>query len=52
MLSWQLLGTTRETPHKNIFNMAAIVMDDISSDSGSGNISPIPPSGGSINDKD
>ena len=27
-------GTTRETPHKNIFHMAAIVMDDISSDSG------------------
>ena len=35
MLSWQLHGTTPETPHKNIFNMAAIVMDDISSDSGS-----------------
>ena len=34
MLSWQLHGTTRETPHKNISNMAAIVMDDISSDSG------------------
>ena len=34
MLSWQLHGTTRETPHTNIFNMAAIVMDDISSDSG------------------
>ena len=27
-------GTTRATPHKNIFNMAAIVMDNISSDSG------------------
>ena len=27
-------GTTRETPHKNTFNMAAIVMDDISSNSG------------------
>ena len=26
--------TTRVTPHRNIFNMAAIVMDDISSDSG------------------
>ena len=37
MLSWQLHGTTRERnfcPHKNIFNVAAIVMDDISSDSG------------------
>ena len=34
MLSWQLHGTTRKIPHKNIFNMAAIVMDDISSDSG------------------
>ena len=34
MLSWQQHGTTRETPHKNIFNMAIIVMDDISSDSG------------------
>ena len=34
MLSWQLHRTTRETPYKNIFNMAAIVMDDISSDSG------------------
>ena len=33
MLSWQLHGTTHETPHKNIFNMAAIVMDDLSSDS-------------------
>ena len=33
MLPSQLLGSTRETPHKNIFNMAAIVMDDISSDS-------------------
>ena len=39
-------GTTRETPCKNIFNMAAIVMDDISSNSSnsgiSGNISRIP----------
>ena len=34
MLPWQLHGTTRETPHKNILKMAAIVMDDISSDSG------------------
>ena len=34
MLSWQLHGTTRETPHTNIFNMAAIVIDDSSSDSG------------------
>ena len=24
MLSWQLHATTRETPHKNIFNMAAM----------------------------
>ena len=32
--SWQLYVTTRETPHKNIFNMAATVIDDISSDSG------------------
>ena len=34
MFSWQLHQTTRETPHRNIFNMAAIVMVDISSDSG------------------
>ena len=27
-------GTTRATSHKNIFNMAVIVMDDISSNSG------------------
>ena len=27
-------GTTCATPHTNIFNMAAIVMDEISSDSG------------------
>ena len=27
-------GTTRETPYTNIFNMAAIVMDDTSSNSG------------------
>ena len=34
MLSWQLHGTTRENPHTNIFNMAATVIDNISSDSG------------------
>ena len=48
-------GTTRATPHTNIFNMAAIVMDDILSDpplgGGSGNISPNPPRSGYINDK-
>ena len=29
-----ILGTTRETPHTNIFNMAATVIDYISSNSG------------------
>ena len=29
MLLWQLHGTSSKTPHTNIFNMAATVIDDI-----------------------